>query len=104
MTSRKDQEQYWAHEHEQCRYVSVDKFAEAHKSFRVGRKVERELTVPFDRLRNHPAALARFKYGANKTELLKACLSREATLMKRNTFLYVFKIIQVSCNEFGAVS
>ncbi|KAK4754744.1 hypothetical protein SAY87_008501 [Trapa incisa] len=96
VTSRKDQEQYWAQEHQEYHYVSVDEFAEAYKSFRVGKEVDQELSVPFDRLMNHhPAALSGFKYGASMAELLRACFSREATMMKRNVFLYVFKIIQM---------
>jgi len=77
-------------------YVSVNEFAEAFQSFHIGRKLGEELNTPFDRSRNHPAALTTTKYGINKTELLKACTSREWLLMKRNSFVYIFKVVQVS--------
>ncbi|KAE8672059.1 hypothetical protein F3Y22_tig00111855pilonHSYRG00025 [Hibiscus syriacus] len=34
-------------------------------------------------------------YGANKSELMKACLSREFILLKGNMFLHAFKIFQL---------
>lgn len=96
VTSRKDQHQYWSIEDEPYRYVSVNEFAEAFQTFHVGRKLGEELSVPFDRKRNHPAALTTTKYGISKTELLKASISREWLLMKRNSFVYIFKVVQVS--------
>lgn len=80
----------------QHHYISPDEFAEAFKSFRVGRAIQHELTIPFQKSNSHPAALTRTKYGATKKELMKACLSREVTLMKRSASLHIFKMIQVS--------
>lgn len=74
----------------------MDEFAETFKSFHVGRDIQRELATPFDRSKSHPAALTKSKYGTNNKELLKACLDREFTLMKRMAFVHVFKTIQVS--------
>lgn len=96
MTSRKDQEQYWAHTDEAYSYVSVKEFSEAFQSFHVGRKIGDELATPFDKSSGHPAALTTKKYGVNKKELFKACVSRELLLMKRNSFVYFFKMFQVS--------
>lgn len=84
VTSRKDQRQYWVNEESLYRYIPVAEFVEAFKSFHVGRANEQELRTPFDRSKNHAAALMKSKYGASKRELLKACLSREATLMRRD--------------------
>lgn len=95
VTSRKDQHQYWCRVDEPYRYVSVNDFTEAFKAFHVGRKMGSELRVPFDRSRNHPAALTTSKFGISKMELLKACFSREWLLMKRNSFVYIFKLVQV---------
>ncbi|KAK3152464.1 hypothetical protein QOZ80_2BG0159180 [Eleusine coracana subsp. coracana] len=95
VTSRKDQHQYWCRRDEPYRYISVNDFAEAFKAFHVGRKLGSELKVPFDRTRNHPAALTTSKYGISKMELLKACFSREWLLMKRNSFVYIFKVVQL---------
>ena len=96
MISRKDQEQYWACRDKPYNFVSVTEFAEAFQSFHVGQKLGDELGVPFDKAKSHPAALTTKKYGVNKKELLKACISREYLLMKRNSFVYVFKMSQVS--------
>ena len=96
MTSRNDQEQYWAHKDEPYSYVTVKEFAEAFQSFHIGQKLGDELAVPFDKTKGHPAALTTKKYGISKRELLRACTSREFLIMKRNSFVYIFKIIQVS--------
>ena len=100
MTSRKDQEQYWAHKDDPYNFVTVKEFAEAFQSFHVGRKIGDELATPFDKAKSHPAALTTRKYGIKKEELLKTCLSREFLLMKRNSFVYIFKFIQVSLTLF----
>ncbi|MBA0603983.1 hypothetical protein Godav_016677, partial [Gossypium davidsonii] len=100
VTSRKDQGQYWFRHETPYRFVSVDEFAEAFESFHIGLDIKNQLAVPFDRSKNHPAALTKTRYGANKMELMKACLSREVILMKRNVFLHGFKIFQL---ELGAV-
>ncbi|KAK7243373.1 hypothetical protein RIF29_38167 [Crotalaria pallida] len=95
VTSKKDQKQYWIDKHKPYRHISVNEFAESFKSFHVGRDIQTELATPFDRSKSHPAALTKSKYGTTKKALLKACLAREYTLMKRMAFIYVFKIIQL---------
>uniref|UniRef100_A0A2N9FTW1 ABC transporter domain-containing protein n=1 Tax=Fagus sylvatica TaxID=28930 RepID=A0A2N9FTW1_FAGSY len=100
VTSRKDQRQYWVNEELPYHYVSVNEFAEAFKSFHVGRAIQRELVTPFNRSKNHPASLTRSKYGASMKELMKACFSREVTLMKRKASMLIFKTIQL---EFCAI-
>uniref|UniRef100_A0A2N9HR76 ABC transporter domain-containing protein n=1 Tax=Fagus sylvatica TaxID=28930 RepID=A0A2N9HR76_FAGSY len=57
VTSRKDQEQYWARKDEPYGFVTVQEFAEAFQSFHVGRSVGDELAVPYDKKKSHPAAL-----------------------------------------------
>jgi hypothetical protein len=81
---------------EPYRFITVNEFSEAFQCFHVGRKIGYELEVPFDKTKNHPSALATEKYGASKKELLKANFSREYLLMKRNAFVYIFKLCQVS--------
>ncbi|XP_010670733.2 pleiotropic drug resistance protein 1 [Beta vulgaris subsp. vulgaris] len=95
VTSTKDQEQYWCRENEPYTFVTVKEFAEAFQSFHVGRKLASELSVPFDKSKSHPAALTTGTYGLGKRELFKACMSREALLMKRNQFVYIFKAFQL---------
>ncbi|KAK7283227.1 hypothetical protein RIF29_12617 [Crotalaria pallida] len=73
-----------------------EKFSEAFKSFHVGRSIGDELSTEFDKSKSHPAALTTKMYGVGKLELLKACLSREYLLLKRNSFVYIFKLCQLS--------
>ncbi|KAJ4821384.1 ABC transporter G family member 36 [Rhynchospora pubera] len=100
VTSRKDQQQYWARSDEPYRYVPVKKFAEAFKSFHVGRAMLNELAVPFDKSKSHPAALTTTKYGVSTKELLKAQVDREILLMKRNSFVYIYMIFQLTILAF----
>ncbi|XP_030526427.1 pleiotropic drug resistance protein 1-like isoform X1 [Rhodamnia argentea] len=95
VTSRKDQQQYWARKDEPYTLVTVREFAEAFHSFHLGRKLGDELSTPFDRSKNHPAALTTKKYGVGVKDLLRACASREYLLMYRNSFVYIFKISQL---------
>ncbi|XP_023512684.1 pleiotropic drug resistance protein 1-like [Cucurbita pepo subsp. pepo] len=104
VTSRKDQEQYWAKRDEPYRFIDVGEFSEAFQSFHVGKKLGDELAIPFDKSRSHPAALTTKTYGATKKELLKACISREFLLMKRNSFVYIFKLVQLIIMSFVAMT
>lgn len=96
VTSKKDQPQYWSRRNEHYRFISSKEFSDAYQSFHVGRKLGDELAIPFDRTKCHPAALTNEKYGIGKKELLKVCTEREYLLMKRNSFVYVFKFFQVT--------
>ncbi|KAK7325204.1 hypothetical protein VNO77_29362 [Canavalia gladiata] len=104
VTSRKDQEQYWVHKDEPYSFVTVNEFSEAFHSFHVGRKISDEIAVPFDKTKNHPAALTTKKYGVNKKKLLKANFSREYLLMKRNAFVYIFKLSQLAVMAMVAMT
>ena len=93
--SKKDQQQYWCHYNYPYQFVSVSKFAEAFKTFIIGKRLQEELAVPYNRHRNHPAALCTSSYGVKRLELLKSNYQWQRLLMKRNSFIYVFKFIQV---------
>ncbi|KAJ1292576.1 hypothetical protein BS78_01G000500 [Paspalum vaginatum] len=95
VTSKKDQQQYWYLDQEQYRYVSVPDFAERFKSFHVGQQMQKELQIPFEKSKTHPDALTTRKYGLSSWESLKAVMFREQLLMKRNSFIYIFKITQL---------
>ncbi|KAK3438213.1 hypothetical protein EUGRSUZ_C02835 [Eucalyptus grandis] len=95
VTSRKDQEQYWAHKDSPYRFVTVKEFSEAFQSFHIGQKVGDQLAIPFDKSKAHPAALTTKKYGVSQKELLRACISRELLLMKRNLFVHIFTMLQL---------
>ncbi|KAM0889290.1 hypothetical protein ACQ4PT_027845 [Festuca glaucescens] len=91
VTSKKDQQQYWCLAEEQYRYVSVPEFAESFRSFHVGQQMLKEMQIPFEKSKTHQAALTVEKYGQPSLESLKAVMSREMLLMKRNSFIYIFK-------------
>ncbi|KAI3716294.1 hypothetical protein L6452_23531 [Arctium lappa] len=95
VTSKKDQRQYWMRRDEHYRFVKAKEFAEAFQSFHVGKRLGDDLATPYDKSRSHPAALTSEKYGLNKKELLKACTDREILLMRRNSFVYIFKLSQL---------
>lgn len=101
VTSKKDQQQYWMDREKPYRFISGREFAEAFQSSVVGRRIGEELSVPYDRSKNHPAALTTEKYGLGRKELLKACTEREFLLMKRNSFVYFFKLFQASICKLG---
>ncbi|OMP00186.1 ABC-2 type transporter [Corchorus olitorius] len=95
LTSRKDQRQYWMQDERDYRFVTVDEFAEAFKSFHVGRRLDIDLATPFDKTISDPTLLTTKKYGVTKMELVKACFSKEVLLMKRNSFVYIFKLVML---------
>lgn len=96
VTSKKDQKQYWFRKNQPYRYVSADEFAGAFNSFRVGQQLVFDLRVPYDKSRTHPAALVKEKYGISNWELFRACFSREWLLMKRSSFVFIFKTSQIT--------
>nr|CAD1818081.1 unnamed protein product [Ananas comosus var. bracteatus] len=96
VTSKKDQEQYWVNRSQPYRHISVREFAQYFKSFHVGLQLAGELEIPYDKSKTHPAALVTEKYGIPTKELLKAVLARGWLLMKRNSFVYIFKTVQIT--------
>ncbi|CAN1121676.1 Pleiotropic drug resistance protein 1 [Linum perenne] len=93
--SRNDQEQYWVDLEKPYHFVTVKEFEDAFQSFHVGKSIQEELSTPFEKGKSHPSALATQKYGATKKELLKACIGREFLLMKRNSLVHIFKLVQL---------
>ncbi|OIT22805.1 pleiotropic drug resistance protein 2 [Nicotiana attenuata] len=96
VTSKKDQEQYWFRKSRPYVYISVPEFSESFNSFQIGEQIIEELTIPYDKHSVHRAALVKNKYGISNQELFKACFSREWLLMKRSSFLYIFKTTQIT--------
>ncbi|KAM6576208.1 hypothetical protein CsatB_028045 [Cannabis sativa] len=96
LTSIKDQEQYWCRNNQPYRYISVPEFSQAFNSFHIGQSLCEELRVPYDKTKVHSSTLVREKYGISNWELFKACFSREWLLMKRNSFVYIFKTFQIT--------
>ncbi|GKV35637.1 hypothetical protein SLEP1_g43882 [Rubroshorea leprosula] len=95
VTSRKDQWLYWSCNDKAYSFVTVEEFSEAFQSFHVGRQLKGDLLIPFDKSKSTPAVLTTKKFGVTKNELFKACFSRELLLMKRNSYVYIFRLIQL---------
>ncbi|RVX20123.1 Pleiotropic drug resistance protein 2 [Vitis vinifera] len=95
VTSKKDQEQYWFRKNQPYRHISVPEFARSFNSFHVGQRISEDIRVPYDKSKAHPAALVKEKYGISNWELFRACFSREWLLMKRSSFVYIFKATQL---------
>ncbi|KAF3333372.1 ABC transporter G family member 42 [Carex littledalei] len=95
VTSKKDQEQYWANKGKPYRYIPVSEFAQRFKQFHVGLQLENELSVPFEKDRSHRAALVFSRNSVSTYELLKASFAKEWLLIKRKSFIYVFKTVQI---------
>ncbi|VAH73913.1 unnamed protein product [Triticum turgidum subsp. durum] len=89
--SKKDQQQYWCQYDYPYQFVSVTKFAEAFKTFVIGKRLHDDLDRPYNRKHNHPAALSTSNYGVKRLEILKSNFQWQRLLMKRNSFIYVFK-------------
>ncbi|KAM2466591.1 hypothetical protein COP2_008774 [Malus domestica] len=104
VTSKKDQEQYWLKKNQPYRYISVPEFVEAFSSFWSGQQLAADLGVPYDKSRAHRAALVTAKYGISNWELFKACFAREWLLMKRNSFVYIFKTTQITIMSLIALT
>ncbi|XP_038885457.1 ABC transporter G family member 42-like isoform X2 [Benincasa hispida] len=95
VTSKKDQRQYWANKSEDYRFTTVSEFATRFKQFHVGKKLRNELSIPYDKSLVHRAALVYDKYSVSKLDLLKACTDKEWLLIKRNSFVHIFKMVQL---------
>ncbi|KAG8647080.1 pleiotropic drug resistance protein 2 isoform X1 [Manihot esculenta] len=96
VTSMKDQEQYWYKKDQPYRFISVPEFVQGFGSFHIGQQLASDLSIPYDKSRVHPAALVTKKYGISNWELFRACFSKEWLLMKRNSFVYIFKTTQIT--------
>ncbi|XP_021835261.1 ABC transporter G family member 32 isoform X2 [Spinacia oleracea] len=104
VTSKKDQQQYWSGHPSDYEYVPAEKFAESFRFFPVGTNLCRDLFTPFNKMNNHPAALSTSKYGVTMWELLKIGYSWHKLLTKRNSFIHVFKFVQLLFISFVTMS
>eukprot|EP00897_Mesotaenium_endlicherianum_P001115 jgi/Mesen1/11003/ME000098S10398 len=101
VTSLKDQEQYW-HRPDLYKYVPVVAFEEAFKLSQQGQVMAAELKTPFAKEKSPEGALSFEPYGLPRKEMFRAVLDREVLLLKRNAFLYVAMIIQMSLTALVA--
>ncbi|VAI89882.1 unnamed protein product [Triticum turgidum subsp. durum] len=85
----------WKESRAASRRTTRSEFAQTFKRFHVGLQLENHLSVPFDKSRSHQAALVFSKHSVSTRELLKASFDKEWLLIKRNSFVYIFKTIQL---------
>ncbi|KAL3515883.1 hypothetical protein ACH5RR_022785 [Cinchona calisaya] len=93
--SEKDQAQYWYTSEETYSYISVDAFSRKFKESSYGKKLTEQLFSPLVKSKGHKDAMTFTAYSVPKWELFKACISREFLLMKKNSFVYIFKSVQL---------
>ncbi|KAJ3681311.1 hypothetical protein LUZ60_015800 [Juncus effusus] len=93
--SKKDQEQYWYRSDEQYSYVTVNQLVEKFRTHQIGKDLANELSIDYDKSRGHISSLSFDTYSLSKWELFKACMARELLLMRRNSFIYIFKSTQL---------
>ncbi|GMI97568.1 polar auxin transport inhibitor sensitive 1, PLEIOTROPIC DRUG RESISTANCE 9 [Hibiscus trionum] len=93
--SRKDQAQYWYNTELPYSYVSVDVFSQLFRESPLGKRINEDLSEPYDKSQCHKNALSFNDYSVSKWEIFRACMSREYLLMRRNSFLYIFKLTQL---------
>ncbi|PVH64073.1 hypothetical protein PAHAL_2G178700 [Panicum hallii] len=86
------------------RFVPAKEFATAFKSYHTGMALAKVLYVPFDKSKSHPAALTTTRYGVSAKALLKANIDREILLMKRNSFIYMFRTFQLTLMSLIAMT
>ncbi|KAK3426679.1 hypothetical protein EUGRSUZ_F03073 [Eucalyptus grandis] len=104
VTSKKDQEQYWADMNKPYQFISVAEFSDRFKAFHVGQRLERELQTPYDKSKSHRAALTFTRQSTPKMELLKASIDREWLLIKRTRGVYIFRTFQIIIVGFVAAT
>ncbi|CAI9101372.1 OLC1v1038678C1 [Oldenlandia corymbosa var. corymbosa] len=93
--SRKDQAQYWHRNEENYVYQPVDTLSRKFRESPFGKNLREDLSKPFSRSESQDNAISFSKYSISKWELFRACMSREFLLMRRNSFIYIFKTVQM---------
>ncbi|WOL10237.1 pleiotropic drug resistance protein 3-like isoform X1 [Canna indica] len=93
--SRKDQAQYWKHNDIPHSYFSAENFVKQFADSHIGKELDEELSKPYDRSLSNKKALTFSTYTLTKWELFKTCMAREFLLIKRDSFIYMFKTTQL---------
>ncbi|KAJ4803787.1 ABC transporter G family member 45 [Rhynchospora pubera] len=101
VTSRMDQEQYWARNPSEYHYHSVEKLAESFQSYHVVLMARNNLqNCGNNKKTTDPSSKSIKPQQISHWEIFKACLAREVLLLKRNSPLHIFKTIQISFVAF----
>ncbi|KAB2084677.1 hypothetical protein ES319_A05G350400v1 [Gossypium barbadense] len=85
--SKKDQAQYWYNTELPYSYFSADVFSEKFRASPLRKRIEEDLSEPYDKSQCHKNALSFNFYSVSRWEIFRACMSREVLLMRRNKYL-----------------
>ncbi|KAI3740632.1 hypothetical protein L2E82_31102 [Cichorium intybus] len=96
VTSRKDQEQYWADRSKPYKYISVPELSEQFKTFHIGLHLQNDLSHAFNKTTTKKSTLVFKKYLVPKEDLFNASFQKEILIMKRNAPIYIAKIVQTT--------
>ncbi|KAJ0079429.1 hypothetical protein Patl1_24278 [Pistacia atlantica] len=80
----------------------ADFLQEKFKESPLCKKLDEDLSVLYDKSKSHKDALSFNVYSLFKWQLIRACMSREYLLLKRNSFIYVFKTTQMDIDVLHA--
>ncbi|PKA55822.1 Pleiotropic drug resistance protein 3 [Apostasia shenzhenica] len=95
--SENDQAQYWYQKDKPYIYITTDEFSEMFQSSSTEKKLEEELSEAHDKYKSNRDAYLTFNTSATaKWEVFKTCMEREFLLLKRNSFVHMFKTIQIA--------
>ncbi|XP_071698349.1 pleiotropic drug resistance protein 3-like [Rutidosis leptorrhynchoides] len=95
VVSRKDQASYWCRTDEPYSYISVPTLSMRFDESDLGKDLNKKIIKPFMKSQSHENAISFDVYSLSKWALFRACMSREILLMKRNSFVYIFKTVQL---------
>ncbi|KAM7280291.1 hypothetical protein ACFE04_007425 [Oxalis oulophora] len=85
------------------RGISADQFSQMFRESNLGRQLDEKLSKPYDKSQSDSKSLSFSKHSLGKWQLFKACMAREFLLMKRNSFVYVFKTVQVFSPDISTI-
>uniref|UniRef100_A0ACD6AA23 Uncharacterized protein n=1 Tax=Avena sativa TaxID=4498 RepID=A0ACD6AA23_AVESA len=98
VTSVMDQKQYWVGDKNMYQYCPIEKFAESFRSSYLPGLVQEGLCV----LNNNAvkSKVVKASSSLSRWNIVKACFSREVLLLKRNSPLYIFTVVQITILAF----
>ncbi|KAK9797350.1 hypothetical protein WJX73_000657 [Symbiochloris irregularis] len=95
VTSKKDQQQYWAGDKAYA-FVPVSAFEAAYRASGLGQSAEEAVKAPQREIASGKDPLVHTHYSMNTIQAFKALMYREWLLMQRNSFVYIFKAVQTA--------
>lgn len=96
VTSRKEQAQCWYITEVPYGYVSVDMLCKTFNESPLVKRLEEELSEPYEKSQNHKSALSFSMYSLSKWQLFSACMTRALLLFRRQFSVYVIRTTQVT--------